>query len=75
MTSPDEKYESVPKLPRAAVPYGLVAGFVTAGAVSWSTPDGNLVVTTVPALVVGLAVFAFISWRCRPREPQCPIAD
>jgi uncharacterized membrane protein len=37
---------------------GLIAAFVTAGAVSWATPDGNLVVTLAPALAVGLAVFA-----------------
>ena len=40
-----------------AIVLGLVAAFVTAGAVSWSTPDGNLVVTLVPALIVGLIVF------------------
>jgi hypothetical protein len=40
---------------------------VTAGAVSWATPDGNLVVTLVPALAVGLAVFALALW-CFRRE-------
>jgi hypothetical protein len=53
------------KWPRVAIAGGLVAFFVTAGAVSWSTPDGNLVVTLVPALVVGLTVFGLISWRYR----------
>jgi uncharacterized membrane protein len=44
---------------------GLAVGIVTAVAVSWATPDGNLVVTLVPALVVGLAVFGFASWVFR----------
>lgn len=54
-----------PKLPRVAIAIGLIAAFVTAGAVSWSTPDGNLVVTLVPALAVGLAVFGLALWRFR----------
>lgn len=33
---------------------GLVTACVTASVVSWCTPDGNLVVTLVPALVLGL---------------------
>ena len=45
--------------------FGFIAAFVTAGAVSWSTPDGNLVVTMVPALAVGLAVFGLALWRFR----------
>ena len=45
----------------------LVAGFVTAGLVSWATPDGNLVVTLVPALVVGLAVYGLCGWWRRRR--------
>lgn len=49
----------------AAIAIGLVAAFFTAGAVSWATPDGNLVVTLVPALAVGLAVFGLASWRFR----------
>jgi len=53
------------KLPRAAIASGLIAAFLTAGAVSWSTPDGNLVVTLVPALAVGLAVFGLALWRIR----------
>ena len=41
----------------------VIATFVTAGAVSWATPDGNLVVTLVPALLVGGIAFALASWR------------
>lgn len=41
---------------------GSIAGFVTAGAVSWATPDGNLVVTLVPALAVGSVVFGIALW-------------
>jgi hypothetical protein len=48
-----------------AIALGLVAAFVTAGAVSWSTPDGNLVVTLVPALAVGLAVFGIALRRSK----------
>jgi uncharacterized membrane protein len=44
---------------------GLVAAVVTAGVVSWATPDGNLVVTLVPALVVGLLVHGLAWWRVR----------
>jgi len=61
---------SQPKLPPVAIASGLIAAFVTAGAVSWSTPDGNLVVTLVPALIVGLAVFGLVFWRSRRREPE-----
>jgi hypothetical protein len=48
-----------------AIVLGLVAALVTAGAVSWSTPDGNLVVTLVPALAVGLFVFGIAMWRSK----------
>jgi hypothetical protein len=48
---------------------GIAAALVTAGVVSHLTPDGNLLVTTVPALVVGLAVFGiallFLRWKQR----------
>jgi uncharacterized membrane protein (DUF441 family) len=54
-----------PKLPRVAIAVGLIAAFVTASAVSWSTPDGNLVVTLVPALAVGVAVFGLVLWCFR----------
>lgn len=43
----------------------LAAAIVTAGGVSWCTPDGNLVVTGVPALAVGLGVFGLLRWRLR----------
>lgn len=48
-----------------AIALGAIAALVTAGAVSWATPDGNLVVTSVPALAVGLVVFGIASWRQR----------
>jgi len=51
------------KVPVVTIVIGLVAAFVTAGAVSWATPDGNLVVTLVPAMVVGLAAFGIALWR------------
>ena len=54
-----------PRLSRVAIVIGLIAAFVTAGVVSWATPDGNLVVTLVPALAVGLAVFGLALWRIR----------
>lgn len=49
-----------PKLRRLAIAIGIISAFVTAFAVSWHTPDGNLVVTLVPALAVGLAVSWFV---------------
>lgn len=48
-----------------AIVLGAVAAVVTAGAVSWATPDGNLVVTLVPALAMGLLVFGVALWRLR----------
>ena len=53
-----------PKLPVVA---GLIAALGTAGVVSWATPDGNLIVTLVPALIVGLAVYGLVLWRQRRR--------
>lgn len=47
----------------------FAAGFITAGAVSWATPDGNLVVTLVPALLVGLAVFGLARRHRRRDQP------
>lgn len=41
----------------------LAAAIVTASGVSWCTPDGNLVVTLVPALAVGLGVFGLLRWH------------
>lgn len=56
------------KLPVQAVVPGFVAAVIAAGMVSWLTPDGNLVVTLVPALVVGLTVFGLALWRFRRGE-------
>jgi hypothetical protein len=53
------------KLPVVAILLGSIAAFITAGVVSWSTPDGNLVVTLVPALAVGLTVFGLALRRVR----------
>lgn len=58
------------KLPVEAVVPGFVAAFIAAGAVSWFTPDGNLIVTLVPALIVGLTVFGLALWRFRRSEAQ-----
>ena len=55
---------------KSPVVAGLVAAFVTSGAVSWATPDGNLVVTLVPAAVVGLVVYALVSWRLRRQRQR-----
>ncbi len=49
---------------------GLVAALVTTVAVASATPDGNLVVTSVPALVVGLSAFGLASWWSRRRAAQ-----
>jgi uncharacterized membrane protein len=53
------------RLPVVAILLVFIAAFVTAAVVSWSTPDGNLVVTLVPALVVGLTVFGLVLRRVR----------
>lgn len=53
------------KLPVVAILLGSIAAFITAGVVSCSTPDGNLVVTLVPALAVGLTVFELALRRIR----------
>jgi len=45
------------RLPVVAILLGFIAAFITAGVVSWSTPDGNPVVTLVPARAVDLTVF------------------
>jgi hypothetical protein len=70
MNSASQGDRPQPKLPVAAIVLGFIAAFVTAGAVSWSTPDGNLVVTLVPALAVGLAVFGLALWRFRRGESE-----
>lgn len=49
----------------APIVLGFFAFIVTAVAVSWATPDGNLVVTLVPALTIGFGVFRLALWRFR----------
>jgi hypothetical protein len=51
-----------------ALVLGFIAVVVTAGAVSWATPDGNLVVTLTPALALGFVVFRLALWRLRRNE-------
>lgn len=53
---------------RAPLIVAFVVGFATAGVVSWLTPDGNLVVTLVPAFLLGAITFAAASlwWRRAP---------
>jgi hypothetical protein len=46
---------------------GVVAGLVTSLVVSANTPDGNLVVTVVPGLVLGFAVFGVVALIRRRR--------
>ena len=70
MNSASQGDRSQPKLLRAAIASGFIAAIVTAGAVSWSTPDGNLVVTLAPALAVGLAVFGLVLRRTRRGESE-----
>ena len=53
---------------RTAIVSGLIAAVVISSVVSWLTPDGNLVVTLVPGLAVGLAVFGLVRWRLRRGE-------
>jgi hypothetical protein len=54
--------------PALARNVGVVAALVTAAAVSSATPDGNLVVTGVPAIVAGFAAYAATAWRVRYRR-------
>ena len=65
MNSTDQASRSQRRFPVVPIVIGFVSGFVTAGAVSWATPDGNLVVTLVPALAVGFTVFRLALWRYR----------
>ena len=65
MNNEDQGEGSSRKLPVVAILLGSVTAFITAGVVSWSTPDGNLVVTLVPALAVGLTVFGLALRRVR----------
>lgn len=54
---------------RGAIVIALVLAAVTAVAVSWATtPDGNLVVTLVPAVIAGSAMFALARWRLRRKD-------
>jgi prophage tail gpP-like protein len=70
MNASNQGDRSKSKLPVAAIVISLFATFVTAGVVSWSTPDGNLVVTLVPALAVGLVVLGVALWRFRHGKPK-----
>jgi prophage tail gpP-like protein len=65
MNNEGQGRRSLPKLPVVAIVLGSVAAIITACLVSWSTPDGNLVVTSVPALAVGLIVFGLALRRAR----------
>ena len=65
VNSEDQGERLSSRLPVVAILLGSIAAFMTAGLVSWSTPDGNLVVTLVPALAVGLTVFGLASRRVR----------
>ena len=50
---------------RAARLSGLVAALATSSVVSWLTPDGNLLVTLVPGMAMGLVVLGLVSWWYR----------
>ncbi len=63
MNSARQRDRWQPELAVAAIVIALIAAFVTAGAVSWATPDGNLIVTLVPALAVGVTVLGLALWR------------
>lgn len=63
MPQPSPGDHSSPRRRASPIALGGVAAFVTAGLVSWATPDGNLVVTGVPALAVGGLVFGLARWR------------
>ena len=65
VNSEDQGERLSSRLPVVAILLGSIAAFMTAGLVSWSTPDGNLVVTLVPALAVGLTVFGLALRRVR----------
>jgi len=65
MNTPSQNNRSQSRWPGVAIVMSLVAAFITAGVVSWATPDGNLVVTLVPALIVGVAVLGIATWRIR----------
>lgn len=50
---------------RPALVLAGIAFFITSGLVSWATPDGNLVVTLVPALAVSLVAYGAALWGFR----------
>lgn len=65
--SQEERSQSKPKT--KAIVIGFIAFLITAIVVMQYTPDGNLVVTLLPALAVGLAVYGLASWRlCRGKS-------
>jgi hypothetical protein len=70
MDNSNQGVRSKSKLPLIPIILGSVAVFITAGVVSRLTPDGNLVVTLVPALVVGLVVFGLALWRFRSGDSK-----
>ena len=67
MNITNQRQLSPRKVRRAAIVSSLIAFLIAAGAVSWATPDGNLVVTLVPALAFGLVVFGLVSLGLRRR--------
>ena len=70
MNTARQRDPTQPRFPAVAIVSGLVAALVTAVAVAWATPDGNLVVTLVPALAIGLAVFGLVLWRVRRTQAK-----
>ena len=67
MNTTSRRQRSPHKMPRPAIVSSLIAFFIAAAVVSWATPDGNLVVTLVPALAFGLVTFALVSSVLRRR--------
>lgn len=69
MNPHDPEGRPSPGLPLSAVVAGMAAAVATGVVVSHLTPDGNLVVSSVPALAVGSAVFGIalvlLRWRRR----------
>lgn len=72
MSGSDENTRGTPRSAALAKRIGVVAALVTAAAVSWATPDGNLVVTGVPTLVVGFSAYGVASWWARRRGRRQP---
>lgn len=67
MNSPKHACRPARRVPVTAWFAGAVSAGITGVVVSRLTPDGNLVVTSVPALVVGSAVLGIavllLRWR------------